>query len=70
MTHVHKRTGIEYEVGFVSDFDMTIITRWPKDLFEEGQHIEFVNYYFGEYDEESTDHYIDEYLEKQEANNN
>ena len=65
MTHVHKKTGLKFEVGFIKDFDMTVITLWPKDLMEGD--IKFINYYFGEYDKESTDYYIDEYLAKQEA---
>lgn len=66
MKHIHNKTGVEYEVGFLSDFDMCVITKWDvENNYEKGPVI--IDYYFGEYDEESTDDYIDEYLKKIEG---
>ena len=64
MIHIHKKTGIEFDVGFCSDFDMSIITKWPTNPGDAP--IEIVDYYFGEYDPEATDHYIDDYFERVE----
>lgn len=64
MIHVHNKTGIEFDVGFCSDFDMSIITRWPVRPGDDP--IELIDYYFGEYDKEATDYYIDKYFEKME----
>lgn len=66
MKHIHKKTGIEYEVGSLVDFngmsyDMCIITKWSDDEDDlEGPVI--VGYYFGPYDDKLTDTYIDDYL--------
>lgn len=68
MIHVHKRTGIEFDVGYCSDFDMSIITKWPTVPGDDP--IELVDYYFGEYDKQTTDNFIDDYLEKKESLNN
>lgn len=65
MIHIHKKTGVEYDVGFCDTFDMSIIVRFPIDPGDEP--IRIINYYFGEYDPESTDYYIDEYLKNQES---
>ena len=67
MKHIHKRTGVEYEVGRLDDFDgktfdMCVITKWDTEKWEE--HPIIIDYYFGEYDAETTDDYIDMYLEK------
>ena len=69
MKHIHNKTGVEYEVGILNDFDgktfdMCVITKWDVDKFEESPII--IDYYFGGYDPEITDEYIDQYLEKQE----
>lgn len=68
MIHIHDKTGIEFDVGFCSDFDMSIITRWPTNPGDDP--IELIDYYFGEYDKETTDRFIDDYLEKKENLNN
>jgi len=67
MKHYHKSSRQTFEIGFVEEFDITIITRW-NDAESEAKlsPISFVGYYFGEYDKESTDHYIDRWI----ANNN
>ena len=64
MIHIHNKTGIEFDVGFCSDFDMSIITKWPTNSGDDP--VELVDFYFGEYDKESTDRFIDDYLEKKE----
>jgi hypothetical protein len=71
MEHLHKRTNTTYEVGTASDFDMTIITKWPDyNSIDDDDDITgpvIIDYYFGEYDPEATDYYIDRYLQKQES---
>lgn len=62
MIHIHNKTGIEFDVGFCSTFDMSIITRWPNNPGDAP--IELIDYYFGEYDAETTDKFIDDYFEK------
>ena len=62
MIHIHDKTGIEFDVGFCSDFDMSIITKWPTNPGDAP--IELIDYYFGEYDPETTNHFIDDYFEK------
>jgi hypothetical protein len=64
MIHIHKKTGIEFDVGFCNDFDMSIITKWPTNPGDDP--IELIDYYFGEYDPETTDRFIDDYFEKME----
>ena len=69
MKHIHERTGTEYEVGRMIDFDgksfdMCIITKWDvENDFETSPVI--IDYYFGEYDKDTTDDYIEMYLENQ-----
>jgi hypothetical protein len=68
MKHIHEKTGVEYEVGRIIDFDgktfdMCVIMKWDTEKFEESPVI--IDYYFGEYDKETTDDYIDQYLENQ-----
>ena len=65
MIHIHKKTGVEYDVGFCSDFDMTIITKFPVETSDDP--VRLIDYYFGKYDPESTDMFIDNYLERQEG---
>ena len=70
MKHIHNKTGVEYEVGVLNDFDgktfdMCVITKWDTEKFEESPVI--IDYYFGGYDPETTDEYIDDYLERQEC---
>lgn len=66
MKHIHKATGIEFEVGFLYDvdgkmFDMTVITLGGCNRTE------LVNYYFGGYDKEMTDKYIDAWIEESDT---
>ena len=74
MTHIHSKTGTEFQVGKVVDFDgkdydICVIFRFPdqplEDDVEELEEPEFVDYYFGDYDEQMTDDYIDGYLSRQ-----
>lgn len=71
MKHIHKKTGTEYDVSRLIDFDgrthdMCVITKWDvENDFENGPII--IDYYFGDYNEEDTDYYIDQYLKKQEG---
>ena len=73
MKHIHSRTGQEYEVGQLIDFDgssydIVVITKWPDYESDELESPIIVGYYFGEYDEKDTDDYIDKYLETGNVN--
>ena len=78
MKHLHKSSGLEFECGELMEhsrdiqadgirktYDMTVITLWSGD--DESPII--VGYYFGDYDEETTDYYIDQWLQKQAMEN-
>ena len=70
MKHLHKKSGQVFEVGsYISPddnktYDITIISYW-KDPEQEkvGSPVEIVGYYFGGYDQDDTDYYIDRWLE-------
>lgn len=69
MKHIHKSTGLEFDVGRLIDFDgrthdMCVITKWDVEHDYEKDPI-LIDYYFGDYDEELTDQLIDEYYNKQ-----
>lgn len=73
MKHIHSRTGHEYEVGQLIDFDgasydIIVITKWPDYEADELESPIIVGYYFGEYDKKDTDDYIDRYLETGNVN--
>lgn len=67
MTHLHEKSGCEFEVGSYVDgdkfYDMTVVSYW-KDAETEGvgAPVEIVGYYFGGYDEDWTNHVIDTWL--------
>lgn len=68
MTHTHKKSGYEFEVGEYRDgdktYDITIISYWKDaETQDVGGPVELVGYYFGSYDEEITDIYIDKWLD-------
>jgi hypothetical protein len=69
MKHIHKNTGLEFDVSRLIDFDgrthdMCVITKWDvENNFEENPIL--IDYYFGDYDRELTDDCIDEYYRKQ-----
>jgi len=70
MKHVHKSTGLTFECGELIDrsdnstFDITVITFWyePAEDDDDVAPPIIIGYYFGDYDRESTDYYIDQWL--------
>ena len=71
MKHIHTKTGKSYEVGRLIDFDgktfdINVITLWDEENDFELSPV-IVGYYFGDYDKEVTDDYIDMYLDEQET---
>lgn len=73
MTHLHKSSGLYFEVGELMEFpvkdarktyDMSVITLWGCADGEPDAPI-IIGYYFGEYDAAITDHYINEWFAKQ-----
>lgn len=73
MTHLHKASGLYFECGELMEFpvdgvrktyDMIVITLWGCTEDDPEAPI-IVGYYFGEYNEETTDYYIDQWLQKQ-----
>lgn len=78
MRHLHKASGKTFECGELMDFpaegirktyDMTVISLWEDDPDNDPQPVIIVGYYFGEYDEETTDFYIDRWFEAQAMDN-
>lgn len=76
MTHLHKASGVYFECGELMDFpnrgnrktyDMVVITLW-NDSDEDILPPVIIDYYFGAYDEKTTDYYIDRWFEKQSTN--
>ena len=71
MKHLHKASGQTFEVGSYEDgdktYDITIISYW-KDPETQGvgSPVEIIGYYFGGYCEETTNFYIDEWIENRE----
>lgn len=63
MRHIHKKTGYEFVVGKYDAEDITIISYWRNPEDDVVSPVELVNYYFGDYDAEATDHYIDKWLD-------
>ena len=71
MKHIHEKTGKSFEVGRLNDFDgktydINVITLWDEENDFELEPV-IVGYYFGDYEKEITDIYIDMYLEEQET---
>jgi hypothetical protein len=69
MKHIHKSTGIEFDVSRLIDFDgrthdMCVITKWDVENDFEKEPV-IIDYYFGDYDPKVTDEYIDEFYKKQ-----
>lgn len=69
MVHVHKKSGLEFEIGRIDDpssgttYDITTILKFPDyDNDENDLNVELVDWYFGEYNEEHTNDCIDRYL--------
>lgn len=71
MKHIHEKTGKSFEVGRLNDFDgktydINVITLWDEENDFELEPV-IVGHYFGDYEKEITDIYIDMYLEEQET---
>jgi hypothetical protein len=71
MTHVHEKTGKEFEIGRLIDtdgstYDINVITKWDVENDYEQSPV-IVDYYFGDYDKKDTDFYIDEFIKKQKT---
>lgn len=71
MKHLHKISGQTFEVGqYVDDdktYDITIISYWKDPETQDvGSPVEIIGYYFGGYDEETTNFYIDEWIDNRE----
>jgi predicted PolB exonuclease-like 3'-5' exonuclease len=69
MKHIHEQTGKSFDVGRLIDFDgktfdINVITLWDEENdFEQNPVI--VDYYFGDYEKEVTDNYINTFIERQ-----
>jgi hypothetical protein len=74
MKHLHKSSGRTFECGELLElksdvkadgvrrtYDIIVITYWPDDTDE----VILVGFYFGDYAEDTTDYYIDRWLETQ-----
>lgn len=72
MKHLHKATGFEFECGELMEtsleaategirrtYDMTVITFWQTP---DGLSPVIIGYYFGEYNQQTTDEYIDRWF--------
>jgi hypothetical protein len=71
MTHLHEKTDKEFEIGRLVDsdggtYDINVIMKWDVENDYEQSPI-IIDYYFGDYDKDDTDHYIDQYLKQQET---
>lgn len=69
MKHTHKATGLEFECGALFDnvddytYDITVITFWGHEAADDDVVPPIIiNYYFGEYNQDLTDYYIDQWL--------
>ena len=70
MKHLHKASGLEFECGELIDradgktYDITVITYWGDLNAEELRAPILVSFYFGEYDADATDRFIDRWLKE------
>jgi hypothetical protein len=79
MTHIHKKSGKKFEVGQVVDqndgctYDINVIMMFPDfddENFDEDTsdlEVKMIGFYFGDYDEETTDDYIDMYFDEHQS---
>lgn len=71
MKHLHEASGLTFEIGELVEpgrkktYDITVITFWPDAESGAASPMSIVNWYFGDYDKDTTDHYIDEWLRRQ-----
>lgn len=71
MKHLHKASGQTFEVGEYIDgdktYNITVISYWKDaDTQGVGSPVEIIGYYFGDYNEEDTDFYIDKWITNRE----
>ena len=69
MLHLHKKSGMKFEVGYINDLDgrthdITIILKHNDPESDNTAPYELVDYYFGSYDPDTTNTYIDKWLTK------
>lgn len=73
MKHLHTITGTTYQIGQLVDdegrsYDISVITNWPEldeDSDDADESVKVIDFYFGEYDKQITDSFIDQFIEKQ-----
>lgn len=71
MKHLHEASGLEFEIGELVEpgrqktYDIMVITFWPDAESGAASPVSIVDYYFGDYDKDITDHYINEWLRRQ-----
>lgn len=71
MKHLHEASGLMFEIGELVEpdrkktYDITVITFWPDAESGAASPMNIVNWYFGDYDKNVTDSYIDEWLRRQ-----
>ena len=64
---------MNFEVGQVIDqndgrsYDINVILQFPDDDDDEDLEVQLVGFYFGDYDEETTNDYIDMYFDEQQS---
>lgn len=72
MKHLHKSTGLTFDIGSIKDadgvhtYDTTVIMYFGKN----GNSPIIIGYYFGDYVKEYTDTYINNWLENNDAETN
>jgi hypothetical protein len=71
-THIHNKTNTTYQIGHLFDddgksYDITVITNWPEtfDFDDDDCSVKLIDFYFGDYDERTTDSYIDQFIKRQ-----
>ena len=69
MTHIHKQTGKEFDVGRLIDsegksYDINVILKWDIE-HDFDQAPVLIDYYFGDPESEYTDNFIDMFIENQ-----
>ena len=62
MEHTHKSTGLVFDCGTIPEFDITVITYWRQPDVDDLVPPILVSFYFGEYEADATDYYIDQWL--------
>jgi predicted PolB exonuclease-like 3'-5' exonuclease len=71
MQHNHNETNTTYQIGKLVDndgksFDITVITNWTKTFDPDDDNwTNLIDFYFGDYNESTTDYYINRFIERQ-----